>query len=43
MQYEVFCTITMQRYKVNANSEIEAKEIILRQIGYPIHTLDICK
>lgn len=40
-RYKLFCTVTMETYYVEASSEREAKQILARQLGYSISTIDV--
>lgn len=42
-RYKLFCTVTMETYYVEASSEREAKQILARQLGYSISTIDVWK
>ena len=39
--YKLFCTVTMETYYIKANSEREAKQILSRELGYSIDTIDV--
>lgn len=41
MKYKLFCTVTMQSYFIEANSEYQAKKILALQLGVPISCIDV--
>ena len=40
MRFKLFCTITMETYWIEADTEYEAKQKLARQLGYPISTIE---
>lgn len=40
-KFKLFCTVTMETYYVEADTELEAKRKLSRQLGYPINTIDV--
>ena len=40
-KYKLFCTVTMETYYVEADSELEAKRKLSKELGYPISTIDV--
>ena len=41
MKYKLFCTVTMETYFVESNSEYEAKKYLASQLNVPIHCIDV--
>lgn len=41
MKYLLFCTVTMKRYEVVANSEYEARKKLSAQLNVPISCIDV--
>lgn len=39
--FKLFCTITMETYYINADTELDARRKLARQLGYPISTIDV--
>lgn len=41
MKYKLFCTVTMETYFVEADSEYQAKNKLALQLGVPISCIDV--
>lgn len=39
MKWELFCTVTMNRYVVEASSELEAKRKLAIQLSVPVNCI----
>lgn len=40
-KFKLFCTITMETYYVDADTELEARQKLARRLGCPISTIDV--
>ena len=41
MKYMLFCTVTMNRYEVFADSEYEARKKLASQLSVPMSCIDV--
>ena len=41
MKYKLFCTVTMETYFIEAESEYQAKKKLALQLGVPISCIDV--
>lgn len=40
-EFDLFCTFTMETYLVPAYSELEAREKLAKELGYPLDAIDV--
>lgn len=40
-RFKLFCTVTMKAYFVEADTELDARRKLAKQLGYPISTIDV--